>query len=316
MLQVSFVKGGFLLTYSNQHNMMDGTGLFTFITLVSDALRGVDFPDDIIKAANQDPQDVIRLLDPYEPMRDHTYLLKPADAQPVAPRASPKWAYFRFHKEKVPEIKKLAEDPAGFDPAVPFISANDALCALFWQRLAAVRMATGLAPSAVSKFSRALDCRPAVGASPGYLGQMVYQSATRLAFQELVDLPLSAVASRLRRDLDDVNNEFAVRSYASFVAGVKDKSQLLYAGGLNPVTDVGHSSMMNAKVNGFDFGVLGKPDLGRRPKLAPLAGVFYIYPPETSGDLLLLLCLPEMELQGLRDDPEWSQCTSMIEEQW
>ena len=90
----------------------------------------------------------------------------------------------------------------------------------------------------------------------------------------------------------------------------------MYAGGLNPVTDVGHSSMMNAKVNGFDFGVLGKPDLGRRPKLAPLAGVFYIYPPEASGDLLLLLCLPEIEIQALNEDPEWSQCTVMIKEDY
>jgi len=317
MLQVSFVKGGFLLTYSNQHNMVDGTGLFTIITLVSAALRGEEFPEDIIKAANQDPATIIRLLDPYEPMLDHSYLLKPDPAPaPIKPRANPKWTYFRFHAKKLPEIKKLAEDPEGFDPNVPFISPNDALCALFWKRLAAVRIKTGLSPDAVSKFSRAIDIRPVVGVSPGYLGQMVYQSATRLTFQELVDLPLSTVASRLRADLDDVNNDFSARSYASFVAEVKDKSQLMYAGGLNPVTDVGHSSMMNAKVNGFDFGVLGKPDLGRRPKLAPLAGVFYIYPPEASGDLLLLLCLPEIEIQALNEDPEWGQCTVMIREDY
>lgn len=316
MLQVTFVKGGFLLTYSNQHNMVDGTGLFTIITLLSAALRGEPFPDDIIAAANQDPADVVRLLDPYEPMLDHSYLLKPDPAPaPVAPRAVPKWTYFRFHKDKLPEVKKLAEDPVGYDPDVPFISPNDALCALFWKSLAAVRIKTGLPPSAVSKFSRAIDIRPSVGVSPGYLGLMVYQSATRLSFQELVDLPLAAVATRLRHDLDDVNNDFSARSYATFVDSVEDKLQLMYAGGLNPVTDVGHSSMMNAKVNGFDFGVLGKPDLGRRPKLAPLAGVFYIYPPETSGDLLLLLCLPEMELQGLSEDPEWSRCTVMIKEE-
>ncbi|KAF2729910.1 hypothetical protein EJ04DRAFT_568196 [Polyplosphaeria fusca] len=315
MLQVTFVRGGFLLTYSNQHNMVDGTGLFTIITLVSAALRGEEFPADIIKAANQDPQHVIRLLDPYEPMMNHDHLVKlSAPSAPPKPRAVPKWAYFRFHKDKLPEIKKRAEDPEGFDPNVPFISPNDALCALFWKSLASVRVKTGLSPNAISKFSRAIDIRPSVGVSPGYLGQMVYQSATRYTFQELIDLPLSTIATRLRFDLDDVNNDFSARSYASFVAGVQDKSQLLYAGGLNPVTDVGHSSMMNAKVNGFDFGVLGKPDLGRRPKLAPLAGVFYTYPPETSGDLLLLLCLPEMELEGLRLDPEWSQCTAMIEE--
>jgi len=92
---------------------------------------------------------------------------------------------------------------------------------------------------------------------------------------------------RLRKDLNDTNNDFSARSYTTFVDLVKDKSQLVYAGGANPVTDIGHSSMMNAKVNGFDFGILGKPDLGRRPKLTPLPDVFYIYPTGV-GALLLL----------------------------
>ncbi|KAF2714270.1 hypothetical protein K504DRAFT_488467 [Pleomassaria siparia CBS 279.74] len=284
MLQVTFVKGGFLLTYSNQHNMVDGTGLFTIITLLSAALR------------------------------HHSYLLKPDPTPaPIKPRAVPKWTYFRFRKDRLPEVKrKLAEDPIGYDPDVPFISPNDALCALFWKSLAAVRIKTGIEPSAISKFSRAIDIRPSVSVSPRYLGQMVYQLATRLSFQELVDLPLATVATRLRKDLDDVNNDFSSRSYATFVDSVEDKSRLMYAGGLNPVIDVGHSSMMNAKVNGFDYRILGKSDLGRRPKLAPLAGVFYIYPPENTGDLLLLLCLPGMELKGLSEDTEWSRCTVMI----
>ncbi|CAE7015230.1 hypothetical protein CFE70_002635 [Pyrenophora teres f. teres 0-1] len=315
MLQVTFVKGGFLLTYSNQHNMVDGTGLFTIITLLSAALRGEPFPEDIIEAANQDPANVIRLLDPFEPMLDHSHLLKPDPApEPIKPRASAQWTYFRFFKDRLAEVKKLAEDAVGFDPDVPFISPNDALCALFWKSIAAVRISTGLDPTCVSKFSRAIDIRPVVGVSPGYLGQMVYQSATRLTFQELVDLPLATVATRLRKDLDDTNNDFSARSYATFVDSVKDKSRLMYAGGANPVTDIGHSSMMNAKVNGFDFGILGKPDLGRRPKLTPLPGVFYIYPQEANGDLLLLLCLPEMEIKGLCEDPEWSRCTAIIKE--
>jgi hypothetical protein len=315
MLQVTFVKGGFLLTYSNQHNMVDGTGVFTIIGLLCAALRGDPFPEDIIEAANQDPATVIRLLDPFEPMLDHDYLLKPDPApEPVKPRAVASWAYFRFHKSKIPEVTKLAADPAFADPEVPFVSPNDALCALFWKSLAAVRIETGMEPSAVSKFSRAMDIRPSVGVSPGYLGQMVYTSPTHLSFQEIVDTPLAALANRLRKDLDDTNNDFSARSYATFVNSVEDKQKLLYMGGVNPNTDIGHSSMMNAKVNGFDFGILGKPDLGRRPKLLPMSGLFYIYPPETSGDLLLLICLPEMELQGLSKHKEWSECTVRIDE--
>ena len=92
--------------------------------------------------------------------------------------------------------------------------------------------------------------------------------------------------------------------------------QLMYSGGMNLQTDVGHSSMMNAKVNGFDYGILGKSDFGRRPHLGLTVNTFYIYPQEKSGDYLILVCLPDMELKGLMEHPEWGRCTYAIEEQY
>ena len=317
MIQVTFVKGGFLLTYTNQHNVVDGTGLFTIITLLSAALRGEPFPEDIIAGANQDPSGIIRLMDPFEPMLDHSWLLKPDPAPEFVPaRPGGRWQNFLFRKEAVAEVKKQAEDPVGYDKDVPFISPNDAICALFWKALASVRIKTGLAPETVSKFNRAIDTRPVLNVSPGYLGQMVYISPSRMTFQELVDAPLSTITTRLRKDLDDVNNDFSARSYATFVDSVDDKMQLLYSGGMNLQTDVGHSSMMNAKVNGFDYGILGKSDFGRRPHLPLTVNTFYIYPQEASGDYLLVICLPDMELSGLMEHPEWSKVTYPIEEKY
>lgn len=51
------------------------------------------------------------------------------------------------------------------------------------------------------------------------------------------------IASRMRADLDEYNTEWSVRRYATFLAGVSDKSTLIYGGGFNLILDVGNLSM-------------------------------------------------------------------------
>ncbi|KAI4161929.1 MAG: hypothetical protein LQ342_004495 [Letrouitia transgressa] len=315
-VQANFIKGGLLLNFSNQHNVMDATGLFTFIMLLAAVMRGEDIPDDLVEQANRDRKTVIPLLGPDEPIKDHSHLRRPSPtSQPPQPMPTPRspfvWAYFRFLKKIIPKVKALATDPQGYDTSVPFISSNDALCAFYWKRLAVTRLQNGQDSNAVSKFSRAIDTRTALGVPMGYMGQMVYQAATRLSLQELVDLPLSTVASRMRKSLNDANNDHSIRSYVTFLAGVKDKSTLAYGGVFNPSTDIGSSSMSTALVR-LDFGILREPELTRRPNLAPLPGCLYFYPPEGEGDLPVLTCLSTEDLDGLKTDPEWSQCTEFI----
>ncbi|KAI9879280.1 MAG: hypothetical protein M1830_009010 [Pleopsidium flavum] len=314
-VQANFIKGGLLLTFSNQHNIMDATGLFMFIMLLATAMRGEEIPDRAIEQANRDRKTVVPLLSAGEVIRDHSHLRRPLSSEtsqpPAAPRSPASWAYFRFLKKNIPKVKALATDPEGYDSSVPFISSNDALCAFYWKRLAAARLNNGQDPEAVSKFSRAIDARTAMGVPMEYMGQMVYFAATWLSLKELVNLPLSAVASRMRKDLNDVNNEFSVRSYATFLAGVPDKSMLAYGGPFNRDTDIGSSSMSQAIVI-LNFGVLGVPELTRRPKLAPVPGCLYFYPPEDAGDLPVLVCLNEQDLETMKADPEWSVCTEFI----
>ena len=314
-IQANFIKGGLLLNFSNQHNVMDATGLFMFIMLLAAAMRGEEVPERVIEQANRDRKRVVALLGPEEPIRDHSHLRRPPPSQtppPVAASQSPaSWAYFRFLKKNIPKVKALATDPEGFDSSVSFISSNDALCAFYWKRLAVVRLRNGQDPDAVSKFSRAIDARTAMGVPMEYMGQMVYQAATRLSFKELVEWPLSAIASRMRKDLNEANNMFSIRSYVTFLADVPDKSTLAYGGLFNPNTDIGSSSMSQATVR-LDFGALGVPELTRRPNLAPVPGCLYFYPPEDAGDLPVLVCLNKEDLEGMRADPEWSLCTEFI----
>jgi trichothecene 3-O-acetyltransferase len=313
-IQANFIKGGLLLNFSNQHNIMDASALFMFIMLLAAAMRSEEFPDRAIEQGNRDRKTVVPLLGPDEPIRDHNHLRRPPPSKtpqpPAAPQSPASWCYFRFFGKNIPKIKALAADPEGFDSSVPFISSNDALCAFCWKRLAAARLRNGRDPDAMSKFSRAIDARTAMGVPMEYMGQMVYHSATRLSLKELVDLPLSAIASRMRKDLNDVNNDFSVRSYVTFLAGVPDKSTLAYGGPFNPDTDIGSSSM--AQLSALpNFGVLGAPELIRRPNLAPIPGCLYFYPPE-GGDLPVLVCLNKEDLKALRADPEWSLCTEFI----
>lgn len=319
VLQANFIKGGLVLNFSNQHNMIDGVGAFAYFKLLSLAMRGEEIPQSLVDQANMDRSKVIPLLDPGEPLRDHSHLLRPptTTAPPQRPPPPSRWALFRVLRKSLPGIKQSASKKDQFvDDKVEYVSTNDALCAFYWKRLAAVRLANrSVDPNSQSKFLRAMDARAAVRTPPGYLGQMVYHAATRFAYHELAspELSLSAVASRLRADLNASNSEWAVRSYATFVAGVPDKSTLVYGGGFDPVLDIGNSSMSQLDFTALDFGVLGKPAFLRRPDLTPVPGVMYVFAPEgEAGDLPVLVCLSDSDINGLRADGEWGPNTEYV----
>jgi hypothetical protein len=311
LITINFIKGGALLTFSNQHNVMDGTGIFQVVGLLASVLNGESISEEAIKEGNRDPSTVVPLYGPDEEIRDHSYLKAPAALSKPPTLAPAKWAQIRFLRKTIPSLKKMATDPDGYDQSVPFISAGDAVSALYWKCLAKARIAGGQDSAATSKFSRTIDPRSVLGVSNSYMGQMVYFSPTWLTYQELVDLPLSAIASKLRKNLNDVNNEHAVRSYATYIAGIPDKTTLAYTGPFNRALDISSSSMAQAALV-LKFGSLGYPEYIRRPNLTPIPGTLYFYPPEASGDLNLLVCLNEHEMEFLKKDSIWSVCTEFI----
>ncbi|ROW11992.1 hypothetical protein VPNG_05258 [Cytospora leucostoma] len=329
VFQLTFIKNGLLLNFSNQHNMVDGVGAYAIFKLLSIVMQGEAIPRSLIYQANMDRRTVIPLLDPGQPLRDHSHLLKPKTQRTTAPAQAPapappppppsRWVLFRVLRKSIPSIKRAASHVDQFvDSSIKYVSTNDALCAFYWKRLASTRIRNGSVAdpdTQVSKFLRALDARSAVGVPAGYLGQMVYHAATRCSYRELAapELTLSALASRLRADLNASNTEWAVRSYATFVAGVPDKSALVYGGGFDPATDVGNSSMSQLDFTALEFGLLGRPTFLRRPNLTPVPGVMYVLPPEgEAGDLPVLLCLPEKDIDGLRADEEWGPSTEYV----
>jgi hypothetical protein len=310
LIQINFIKGGALLTFSNQHNVMDGTGIFQVVALLSRTMNGKDIPQEAVEQGNRDRATVTPLYGPGVAIQDQPHLKAPSQPY-AAPLAPAKWAQIRFLKKTLPKLKALASDPEGFDKSVPFISSGDAVSALYWKCIAKARVANGQDATVKSKFSRAIDSRAVLGVPTSFMGQMVYFSFSWLTYQELIDLPLSTIASRIRKDLNNANTEFAIRSYVTYIAGVPDKTTLAYAGPFNRAVDISSSSMAQAALV-LKFGSLGVPEYIRRPNLLPMPGNLYFYPPEASGDLNLLVCLNAYEIEALNADPLWGACTEFI----
>lgn len=140
---------------------------------------------------------------------------------------------------------------------------------------------------------------------------MVFTVATYKTYGELLALPLSAITSLLRRDLNEANTEHSARSYATFLAREPDMTKITYAGPFDRGTDVASSSMAQAALV-LQFGRLGPPEFVQRPNLFPLPGTLCFYPPEGSGDLNLLVCLSDEEINGLKEDQTSGKCTEVI----
>lgn len=71
---INFIKNGALLTFSNQHNVMDGTDIFQVVGLLASVLNGEETSRDATEQGNRNPSTVIPLYGPDEPIRDHSYL--------------------------------------------------------------------------------------------------------------------------------------------------------------------------------------------------------------------------------------------------
>lgn len=292
---------------------MDGTGVFTLVQLLGSIIGGQEIPDEVIEQANRDRSTIVPLYPMGCKIRDHSLLLrKPSSPTMIAPSSKPaKWLALRFDKDAAAQVKKSALIMRGLGLDEPHISTNDAMSALFWKCMAKARVNHGINASHTSKFTRAIDCRAAVNVPPAYLGMMVYFAASWMTLQDLIDQPLSSIASRLRKDLNKANTEYSVRSFATFLSQVPDKRKLAYGGGFNRELDISSSSMAGSNFN-VDMGHFGRAECIRRPNLSPIPSSFYTFPPGESGDLNMQVCLYDWEVEALSNDPLWGPHMTII----
>ena len=321
VIQANFIKGGLLLDAAAQHNFIDGGGLFHSLRLFAKALRGEPFSPVELEQGNRDRRTIIPLLKSDEPLLDHSHLIcppiPPSNGVP-APPPNPNnaaWYTFRFPASALSSLKDRANaslPPPTPDSDISFVSTNDALSAFIWQRLSTVRLARHGQADKLSKFSRAMDARRAMGVPREYMGQMGYNATCHLPFSVLTGSSLGAVAAALRQKMLAANDEYSVRSWVSFIAGEKDKSRIMFGGKFDPENDVGASSLVHAELHSVEFGVLGRPQLVRRPNFKPLQSCVYFWSQTVEGDWDVLMCLGEKDVVGLKEDREWSGNTEFI----
>ena len=313
-LQVSFVQGGLIIDFCIEHNMADAGGHFGLVGLIAMTMRGEEFPKPLLEQINLDRRNLFALLGPDEPTLDHSHHKRPSitASDPLARPEPARYHILRFTADKLAKLKDMASQPEGFDSDVPFISTDDALSAFLWQRLTMVR-SQRFPPETRSRLSRAIDGRKALQIPPGYMGDVIHNVTTFMTFGEITGSPLSTVASRLRKRLNECNTTYHVRSFATFVAREPDKSTITYTGQFNPETDIGCSSVRGRASHLFpDFGVLGRPDFIRRPPSVPFRSVLVFIPGNLDGDCDASVCLADSDLASLEQDPVWNEHVEYI----
>ena len=319
-IQANFIKGGLLLDTATQHNLIDGSGLFQSMRLFAKAMRGDEFSDLEIQQGNRDRRNMIPLLGPNELPLDHSHLRCPpmSENQQQPPATSlplAAWHCFRFPAQKLAKLKSLTNDDISrepYDSSISFVSTNDALSAFCWRRVGAVRLNRRQRPDDFSKISRAMDARRAMQVPKEYMGQMGYNATCKLTFRDLQKASLGTVASMLRKTVQGVNTEYSVRSWATFIANEPDKSTIMFGGSFNPDTDIVVSSLVHLELHSAEFGLLGKPELVRRPKFLPLESCIYIWSQTEAGDTDVLMCLNEVDVQALKMDHDWKEYAEYI----
>ncbi len=318
VLQVNFLRGGVIINMSTHHMAIDGTGIVQIMRLLATLLQGREIPAAELQQANRDRRRVVPLIPHGEPVKDHSYLRAPLGHVTAPPSSPPKWCYFKLPVSAMPTLKSLASSPP--PPQQQQISVNDVLCAFCWQRITAVRLLRGFPPDSMTKLTRTIDGRAAVGVPITYIGHLTYYSAAQLQMSRVASLPLSTIAQILRRELNAANTTWAIRSYATFLSRESDKSRLVYAGLRNLDTDLGVTAFIASQSASQDddsampdnFGsVLGRLTYTRRPNTSPLTGGITVCPVE-SGAIPLVMCLPEVDIDGLKKDPEWRRYARYI----
>lgn len=320
-VQANFIRGGVLVDFAIQHNMADARGHFGVIRMVAAAMRGESVPTRLLDEACRDRRTALPLLGEFETMLDHSHHKRPPVTSniPLAPPAAAPARYhvFRFSRASMEALRQLAGSGNGangvyYQGSKPVagktasaISIDDAICALCWQRLTIARRCQ-LSDVAVSRFGRQADGRRLIGLSPDYMADVVHTVSTWLTVEQLATMPLSSIAAHLRARLDETNTAYNLRSFATFVAREPDKSTITYAGKFDPSIDVGCTSTRGMWREAFpNFGLLGVPQLIRRPPSIPFPSTLGLFPGTATGECDAVACLTDQDFQVLMADEEW-----------
>lgn len=295
--QATFIKGGLILTFAAQHNVMDMMGQAAFMRLLSKACNGETPSEQELEIGNRPRTNLFPLLEQDTAHQVHHQIGKKDGRPPETHRSS--WAYFFFSDQGVSSIKSAANETLSSG----FVSADDALSAFVWRAITRARLPRLPAESDKTQLGRAVDVRRSLGVSlnyPGIMQNMTYNNAT---VQDLLSLPLGTIASQLRANLDTAKLRRETLALATFINDRKDPA-VSFTAGLDLSKDVAISSWAKVDCYEDDYGLgLGPPVNVLRPRFVPVEGLVYFMPKQQNG-MAVGLCLQDEDMARIKDDRE------------
>jgi hypothetical protein len=129
---------------------------------------------------------------------------------------------------------------------------------------------------------------------------------------KLVEEPLSTTAAEIRKSRNGID-DYHIRSIATLLNSLEDKTTFNYGAKFNPDTDLMVSSWAELRLYQSSFGpLLSKPEFIRRPLLAELESLVYLMPRTDDGGIAVAMSMREDDAKTLMEDEVWQYYTEMI----
>ena len=339
-VRLNILEGGYTITFSTHHNVIDMNGLGNLINLFAKACRGQPFTQEDKQGSQLDTSSLLPLLSDGETQLSHDEFrcasrLKPPQPQttqqleqqdqhkqsaqpehPQNPRSRPQasWRYHHFKAETLLELKSQAVGTRSSGASSHWISTNDALTAFIWQRVSVARTAR-LQEKQPVKVMRMVNGtqRAITHPSKSYMGVHgvpILSPSLPLAF--VSSALVGELAAILRERVQSVDARH-MRSWASLISDEPDKSTINAAAAVVAGVDLIFSSWAGLNLASLDFGLPSRhPAFVRRPNFDALEGLCYFMPKSVDGGIDVALALSEQDWEVLERDGEWSSKALLI----
>lgn len=304
VIQATFINNGIILCFALQHSAGDMTAQGRIIQYFAQALRGETFdPKDVLEGNRVPPT---TLLPEDQPFTPPPRMIRPSQLHltyptPLPPPNFAPWNLWRISAANAAELKSLTKAH----------STNDAIAALYAQRLTDARVAAGLLPKDTTvTIDRAMNIRAQLGYPESYLGSAPGSVETTIRPHD----SLVQTAKSLRQALDSIDADFATR-FATLAERAEDKTTVFYGAETKMGHDIVISSWAKLPLATTKFGEVlgGEPGFVRRPRFGPAPEICYILPKTREGDWeVAASSLPE-HAGALNGDGEWRGWVEVIE---
>jgi len=296
-----FTDGGLAIGFTGFHCILDGTSLFEFLTNWGAMHRGQPI---LVPVENRS----LLISEGNPPSMEHEEFFVRPPAPPVSdsdPKPQPPPAPVTksiIAEFPVEILNKLKEDCSVDLPEGSWISTNDALSALIWQRILTVR---GHNDEDIVKLGMACNAR-SLRSPPlpkGYFGNVNFFICVKSTKQEIVSSTLSQVAWKIRQGVMEITPE-KIQSSLDFVHSQPDPSKVI-PGFVGP-TGFAMTSWNKFPMYDIDFAGFAPRFIGIPP--LPFSGLaLMLDTPKRDGSIYVQIGLEASHMNALLVDEIWNK---------